>query len=192
MMVLPGFLIGLPVLMQIPSMCAAVVFSRHEVGLSNLANPTEGAWLAMALTVLPQGLIGLMVCAMFGAAADSADAALNSNAGFFVRNVYLRYLHPGASDRQQIVVGKVVTAGFGILTIVIGLLVNSLRSLNLFDLLQLLNAMLLPPMIVPMVLGLIIKKTPDWSGWSTCWWGCSRLPSLPPCFHRPWPDGFWD
>lgn len=167
MMVLPGFVIGLPVLMQIPSMCAAVIYPDMKSVFPHLANPSEGAWLAMALTVLPQGLIGLMVCTMFGAAADSADAALNSNAGFFVRNVYLRYLHPGASDRRQILVGKLVTAGFGALTILIGLLVNSLRSLNLFDLLQLLNAMLLPPMIVPMVLGLIIKKTPDWSGWST-------------------------
>jgi len=167
LMFLPGLLILLPVLIQLPSMCAAVVYPQIGLVFPNLKSPEEGAWLAMALTVLPQGLLGLMVCAMFGAAADSLDAALNSNAGFFVRNVYYRYINRTASDSRQIIIGKLVTAGFGVLTIGVALMVNSLRTLNLFDLFQILNAMLLPPMIVPMVLGLIVKKTPDWSGWST-------------------------
>jgi len=167
MMVLPNIVLLLPVLMQIPSMCAAVVFPDMASIFPNLKSPEEGAWLAMALTVLPQGLVGLMVCAMFGAAADSADAALNANAGFFVRNVYHRYIRPEASDFHQVVVGKLSTLALGVVTIGIGLMVNSLRTLNLFDLFQMLNALLMPPMIVPMVLGLVIKKTPDWSGWST-------------------------
>ena len=167
MLCLPGLFLMLPVLMQLPSMCAAVLYPDIGGVFPQLKSPEEGAWLAMAFTVLPQGLVGLMVCAMFGASADSADAALNSNAGFFVRNVYARYIAPGASDARQIVVAKIVTACFGAITIVLGLLVNSMRSLNLFDLMQILNAMLLPPMIVPMVLGLVMKRTPDWSGWST-------------------------
>ena len=167
MMMLPGLIILLPVLIQLPSMCAAVVYPEIARVFPNLKSPEEGAWLAMALTVLPQGVLGLMVCAMFGAAADSLDAALNSNAGFFVRNVYYRYINRSASDSRQILVGKLTTAGFGVLTVGVALMVNSLRTLNLFDLFQILNAMLLPPMIVPMVLGLVIKKTPDWSGWST-------------------------
>jgi Na+/proline symporter len=184
MMVVPGFLLGLPILTQVPSMCAAVVFPDMQSVFPQLSNPNEGAWLAMALTVLPHGLIGLMVCTMFGAAADSADAALNSNAGFFVRNVYLRYIRPEASARNQILMGKAVTASFGLLTIIIGLMVNSLPSLNLFDLMQLLNAMLLTPMTVPMVLGLIIKKIPDWSGWSTVVAGLVAA-SLSMTFYTP-------
>lgn len=166
-MLLPSFVILLPLLMQIPSMCAAVLYPDLSTVFPNLKRPEEGAWLAMALTVLPQGLIGLMVCTMFGAAADSTDAALNSNAGFFTRNVYKRYIRPDASEKNQVLVGKLVTLTFGIITIGVGLAVNSLRTLNLFDLFQVLNAMLLPPMIVPMVLGIFYKHTPDWSGWST-------------------------
>ena len=123
--------------------------------------------MAMAFKVLPQGLLGLMVCAMFSAATDTADAALNSNAGFFVRNVYIRYIRPDASEKRQLIVGKITTVIFGLLIIVLGLGVNAWRTLNLFDLFQLLNAMLLPPMIVPMVLGMFIRRTPAWTGWST-------------------------
>lgn len=167
MMTVPGLIILLPLLIQVPSLCSAVLYPDLGAVFPQLKKPEEGAWLAMALTVLPQGLLGLMVCTMFGAAADSADAALNANAGFFVRNVYVRYICPQASDMRQIVIGKVVTALFGLVTVGVALMVNSLRTLNLFDLFQILNAMLLPPMIVPMVLGLVIKRTPDWSGWST-------------------------
>jgi Na+/proline symporter len=167
MLSLPGLFFLMPIVTQIPSMCAAVLYPDIGKLFPQLKSPEEGAWLAMALTVLPQGLAGLMVCTIFGAATDSADAALNSNAGFFVRNVYARYICPTASDTRQIIVAKITTTCFGVITIVLGLLVNSMRSLNLFDLMQLLNAILLPPMIVPMVLGLVIKKTPGWSGWST-------------------------
>ena len=157
----------LPIFMQLPAICAAVVYPNIAGVFPQLKSPEEGAWLAMALTVLPQGLIGLMVAMIFGATADSTDAALNSNAGFFTRNVYLRYIRPQASEKNQVFTGKIITGIFGLITIGVALAVNSLRDLNLFDLFQVLNAMLLPPMVVPMVLGLFIKRTPDWSGWST-------------------------
>jgi len=163
----PTFLLLAPVLYQLPSLCAATVFPDLHAIFPNLQQPEEGAWVAMAFKVLPQGLLGLMVCAMFSAATDSADAALNSNAGFFVRNVYIRYIRPTASEKHQVIVGKITTVCFGVLIIALGLGVNALRTLNLFDLFQVLNAILLPPMIVPMVLGLFIRRTPAWTGWST-------------------------
>ena len=165
MMLLPFLFV--PLIIQLPSFCAAVVYPNIGEIFPNLKKPAEGAWLAMAMTVLPQGLMGLMVCAIFGAAADSADAALNANAGFFVRNVYIRVINPAASQERQVLVGKIVSIIFGGVTIALALMVNSLRTLNLFDLMMLLNAMLIMPMMVPMALGILIKNTPGWSGWSS-------------------------
>ena len=167
MIVLPNVVILMPFLMQLPSLCAAVIYPDLGGIFPCLKKPSEGAWLAMAMAVLPQGLLGLMIAAMFGATADTADAALNSNAGFFVRNVYLRFFNPGASDKRQVVVAKITTTCFGGFTIVLALVINSLRSLNLFDLSMLLNSLLLIPMLVPMFMGIFIKKAPGWSGWST-------------------------
>ncbi len=186
---LPGLVLLLPILTQIPSMCAAVLYPDLRQVFPQLKSPEEGAWLAMAFTVLPQGVLGLMVCAMFGAAADSADAALNSNAGFFVRNVYVRWIRPDAPEKRQIVIGKIITTAFGVITIGTALLVNSLRSLNLFDLFQILNAMLLPPMIVPMVLGVFIKRTPDWAGWSTVITGLACAVVAKGLYSAAWVQG---
>ena len=167
LIIAPNLIFLLPLVMQVPSFCAAVLYPDMTKIMPGLKEPAEGAWLAMAMTVLPQGLLGLMVCAMFGATADSTDAGLNSNAGFFVRNVYLRFMNPNASDARQMVVAKLTTGCFGILTILMALAINSMRTLNLFDLLMLLNSILTLPMLVPMILGIFIKKTPGWSGWST-------------------------
>lgn len=186
---LPGIIFMLPLLTQLPSMCAAVLYPDLQQVFPQLKRPEEGAWLAMAFTVLPQGVLGLMVCAMFGAAADSLDAGLNSNAGFFVRNVYVRWIRPDAPEKRQIVVAKITTTIFGITIIGTGLVVNSLRSLNLFDLFQILNAMLLPPMIVPMVLGVFVRRTPDWAGWSTVLAGLAGAVLTKGLYSAAWVQG---
>jgi Na+/proline symporter len=163
MMTIPG-LLGLPILMQLPSMCAATVFPDLHALFPNLRNPEEAAYVAMAFKVLPQGLMGVMICGMLAA---SMDLPLNYFAGIAVRNIYIRFIRPEATDRQQLWVGRAATIGFGVVMIACGMAVDALRTINLFDFFQLFNAMAMPPMMVPMVLGLLIRRTPSWSGWST-------------------------
>lgn len=161
------FLIPLSVLMQLPAMCAATVFPDMAAIYPDLKIPEEGAFLAMAFHTLPQGMLGLLVCGMFAASMSSMDTALNRNAGYFVRNVYIKYLDREAGDQRQLMVGKVFTFLFGVVIILIGLTVDELRNLNLFDLFQVLNAVVWLPSLVPVAIGIVYKKTPSWSGWST-------------------------
>ncbi len=160
-------LLLLCVILQIPAMCAAIVFPNLEAIFPSMAHPEEGAFLAMCFKVLPQGLLGLVVVAMFTSTMDTLNDALNMNSGFFVRNVYLKYIHRNPSEVLQVLVGKSATIVLGLLMITLGLAINSMRTENLFEFFQLFNAMVLPPMMVPMVLGIFIKRTPAWSGWST-------------------------
>lgn len=76
-----AFLLPLGVLMQLPAMCAAVVFPDLGAVFPNLKVPEEGAFVAMAYRTLPQGLIGFMICGMFAANMSTMDTALNRNAG---------------------------------------------------------------------------------------------------------------
>lgn len=161
------FILPLSILMQLPAMCAATIFPDMSLLFPDLKIPEEGAFLAMAFHTLPQGMLGLLICGMFAASMSSMDTALNRNAGYFVRNVYIKYLNKEASDHKQLIVGKVFTALFGVIIILIGLFVDQLRDVNLFDLFQILNAVIWLPSLIPAALGIIYKKTPGWSGWST-------------------------
>jgi SSS family solute:Na+ symporter len=165
-MLLP-VLTGFAILMQIPSMCSAVVFPDIAQQFPDLKHPEEAAWIAMAMHVLPDGLLGLIVCGIFAAAFDGLDAGLNGNAGFFVKNVYYKYINPRASEKRQLIMGKISTVVLGILTLGFALAINSMRTLNLFDFYQVFNAIILPSILVPVSLGMIIKRSPGWSGWSS-------------------------
>ena len=162
-----GLVLPISVLLHIPAMCAATVFPDMAAVFPNLKVPQEGAFVAMAFRTLPQGLLGLLLCGMFAASMGSMDTALNRNAGYFVRNIYIKYLNKEASEDRQVFMGKIFTAIFGCLLILVALGFDAMREINLFDVFLLLNAMVLLPSVVPVSLGTIIKRTPGWSGWST-------------------------
>lgn len=71
----------------IPPMTARMLFA-DQVAAINLPQPAEAAFAIAALNVLPAGLIGLVVVAMFSATTSSAAPLLNMNAAMVVRDVY--------------------------------------------------------------------------------------------------------
>jgi len=154
-------------IMLIPSMCAANIYPNMAAIFPNMKVPEEGAFLVMAFRTLPQGLMGLLICGMFAAAMSTMDTALNRNAGFFVRNIYIKYLNREASESKQLFAGKLFTLIFGLITIIIGIGVNYFRTMNMFNVMQVLTSMIALPSIIPMALGTIFKRTPGWSGWSS-------------------------
>ncbi len=162
-----GVFIPVVFVIQLPAICAATVYPDMAQVFPNLKIPEEGAWVAMAFRTLPNGLMGVLICGMFAASMSSMDTALNRNAGYFVRNVYIKYLKRGASETNQVAVGRVFTLIFGALMIVIGLGFDAIRQGNLFDVFQVLNSLVLLPSVIPVALGSVYKRTPGWSGWST-------------------------
>ena len=44
---------------------------------------------------------------------------------------------------------------------------RSLKELSLFDLMMSLSAMIQVPLLIPLIVGLFIKKTPSWASWAT-------------------------
>lgn len=156
-----------PLVAFTPIMAGAVLKFNLKEMFPHLKNCYEGAYLAIAQQVLPQGMIGMMVCAIFAATMSSMDTALNKNAGFFVKNFYAKFLRPHADEREQLFIGKLFSFIFGAIVMGIALLIAQNREADLFTLLLKLNVLLGYPLVVPMVLGILYRKTPGWSAWST-------------------------
>lgn len=157
----------LPILWSIPAFASVIVLPNLAGEYPMLQNPTEAAYAAMAMEILPAGLLGLLVCAIFAATMSSMDAGLNRSAGIIVRNFYLPVIKPNASEASQLLVGKIVTGIFGGLMILTGAFFSTLKSMPLFDLILIASAAVGIPVAVPLFLGIFIKRTPSWSGWST-------------------------
>jgi SSS family solute:Na+ symporter len=161
-----GSLIG-PLIWFIPSMAATILHPNLAGEFPALKAPHEAAFVAVCIDVLPQGLLGLMVCAMLGATLTSMDASLNKGAGVFVRSFYLPKIDPNCTEKRLLVVSKVCTLVFGALIILVAVEFSKFRTMGLFDLTNLLAASLLGPLALPLLWGLFFKKTPAWSAWTT-------------------------
>ncbi|MDN3681768.1 sodium:solute symporter family protein [Vibrio tapetis subsp. quintayensis] len=127
----------------------------------------DAAYLAFVQNVMPAGMVGLLMSAMFAATMSSMDSGLNRNAGIFVMNFYSPILRKEATQRELVIVSKITTIAMGLIIIAIGLFINSLRHLSLFDIVMNVGALIGFPMLIPVLLGMWIRKTPDWAGWST-------------------------
>jgi Na+/proline symporter len=163
---LVGGIVG-PLLWVIPPLAATVMFPDLAAVFPNLSKPTEGAFVAVALKVMPIGLIGLLLCAMFGATLTQMDAAVNKYVGVIVRSFYLPVVRPDAPEKHLLRVGKICTLGFGALIIALSLVINTHRSTDVFTLLNQLMVSVGLPLTIPVFLGLFYRHTPGWSGWGT-------------------------
>ncbi|KHT64379.1 transporter [Photobacterium gaetbulicola] len=131
------------------------------------AKATDFAYLYFVTEYMPVGMVGLLMSAMFAATMSSMDSGLNRNSGIFVKNFYLSILRPQASEKELVAVSKITSTVFGVLIILVALFINSLRGLSLFDTMMYVSALIGVPMTIPALLGIFIRRTPDWAGWGT-------------------------
>jgi Na+/proline symporter len=164
-----GYMI-MPVFWFIPPL-AAFTLAPHLLEQKLMNNPGEASYIAVCLAVLPRGMIGLMIAAMFSATIASMDVALNKNAGFFVKNFYQPVLRRHASDRELLIAGEISTVVFGVLIVALAMSVVTGSKISLFDAFLYLNAYLGLPLSIPMFLGMLIKRVPRWAGWGTTLFG---------------------
>ncbi|MEO0588534.1 MAG: hypothetical protein AAF078_12950, partial [Planctomycetota bacterium] len=90
----------LPLIVFLPIMASVWVVPDIDAMFPNLERPAEGAYIAIAMKVLPAGMIGLLLCAIFAVQMSSLDTGLNKSAGFIVCNFYRDMIRPKASERE--------------------------------------------------------------------------------------------
>ena len=160
------FLFGV-VIWFVPPMAARILFPDLHAQFPQLRNPGEAAFIAIAREVLPAGMLGLLVSGIFAATMSAMDAGLNKNAGIFVKNFYQPQFCPDGPDARLLRAGKLATLALGGIVISVALEMSRLRGLGLFLLMQRVSILIAAPIIVPLLLGLVVRNTPPWSAWST-------------------------
>lgn len=100
----------------IVALCSMVVFPTHADLRRALPHLDAGlighdmAYPAM-LTLLPHGLLGLLVASLASAYVSTMSTHLNWGASYLVHDLYRRFLRPAADERHYIFVSRCVTAG---------------------------------------------------------------------------------
>lgn len=160
------YLVGI-VIWFIPPMAARALFPDLHSQFPTLDHPDEAAFIAITRAVAPVGMLGLLVSGIFAATMSAMDAGLNKSAGIFIKNFYQPVCRPSAADAHLLKAGKIVTLGLGLIIIAVALRMSQLKEFNLFIYMQRVSILIGVPITVPLVLALLIRRTPSWSGWST-------------------------
>ena len=160
------YLVGI-VIWFVPPMAARALFPDLHGMFPNHDHPDEAAYIAITRAVAPVGMLGLLVSGIFASTMSAMDAGLNKSAGIFIKNFYQPICRPDALDRQLLKAGKIATLVLGFVIIVAALQMSELKQLDLFLKMQRISILIGVPITVPLVLALIVRRTPAWSGWST-------------------------
>lgn len=161
-----GLFLGGIVVWFLPPMLATLTHPDLAARFPALSAPAEGSFLAIAHSVFPVGMTGLLVSGIFAATMSSMDAGLNKNAGVFIKNFYQPILRPQATEPELLLAGKLTTVVLGLFVIAVAVFYSSIRNLTLFELMVKFQVLVTLPYVVPLVLGIIIRRTPGWTGWS--------------------------
>lgn len=128
------------------------------------ADPQE-AYILACRSVLPPGVIGLMVAAMFSATASSMSSTLNTFAGVLTDDVYRRLCRPQASESETVFAGRIFTIVIG-LYILAGALVLP-RFATYRDVVIVMGSLLGGSLMLPTLWGLWSKRVGPGVVWGT-------------------------
>jgi len=150
----------------IPPMVARLRF--HELVMSmGGSKPAETAYAVISMQLLPPGMLGLMVIAMFSATMSSMDTGLNTNAAQFVNDIYPAlcrwFKKKPVEGKKLLYLAQGWTIVLGIAIIMTAINFSNLKGVGVFRLMQELGAIFGSVIGVPMLLGIFIKKTPPWA-----------------------------
>lgn len=147
----------------IPPMAMRVLYPDLHALWPSLANPSEGAYAVASLTLLPHGLIGVMLAAMFSSTMANLSAQFNLKSAILTKDLYQALLRQHAGDRELLVVGWIATFMIGAATTGIAA-VMAASGQSVFHVMLTFNTLISLAYGPPALLGLAVRRTPPWSG----------------------------
>ncbi len=159
-----------PLLWILPVMGARLIFPDMALLWPNLQAPEEASFVSLAMLLLPHGMIGFVVAAILSATLGQANDAFNWLAAAVTKDVYVplrRRVGLGeATDRHQLRVAQGTMLGVGLAGVAMSFVVSRLGGAFDFGLKY--YSMFGPAFTMPVLLGLVYRRTPWWSGIAAC------------------------
>jgi len=157
--VLAGFLkLILPAIIVLPGL---VLFALHpEVLLlpwDQVQPQADRGYVRLLETIVPVGLRGLFLAALFGAIQSTVNSVLNSTATIITLDFYKEVIHPKATDERLVRVGVWSSAVVLVIAMVLAGFIQALSG-GLFVYIQSLYAFFAPPFAAIFLLGIAWRR----------------------------------
>jgi solute:Na+ symporter, SSS family len=132
----------------------AIAATQFLPGVEN----TREIYPLLCVSLLPAGMLGLAIAAMFAATMSSLSSEYNVCASVMTNDVYKRLFRSDASEKELVFIARVMTLVVGLVALGIAYWMSKSESTDLFRTMVTLFSVATPPVAVPMLLGLISRK----------------------------------
>lgn len=157
------YLVGTAVFYS-PALAARVLWPE-------LAN-TKEVYPLICRTVLPVGMLGMLIAAMFSATMSTLAGDYNAVASVLTNDLYRRSVRGDCTDRHLVLVGRLFTILVGVIVTAATLLMSRLQgSRDLFDTMAKVFGLFLPPVAVPMLAGMLWRRASSLGAALALWVG---------------------
>ena len=151
----------------VPPIVGRLLFSSEIDAVEGIKS-VDAAYAIVAKNLLPPGLIGLVLIAMFAATMSSMDSALTGTAAVVIKNVYLPFRRllkkAELTDDRQLLTGRIVNFSLGLWAIFWAWYLGRSSSQNgLFEVMLNIMVMIAAPASLPFACALFVKKVPSWA-----------------------------
>ena len=137
-----------PLVFLLPAVAAKIMFP--------VLPDKEMAYITVSAKLLPPGLMGVMISAMFAATMSSLNAEFNSISSVLTTDIYKRIFRPKASEKELLRLARIFTLLTGVLILIGGIFVADFGGA--FEANKLFTGIFAIPIGIPLIFGLLLKK----------------------------------
>ncbi len=143
--------VSIPFLIVMPGIMAVHLYP-------DLITTPDQAYPVLIRELVPPGLLGIMLAALFGAVLSTFESLLNSAATIFSLDIYQRHWRPAAEPAQLLRVGRWAT----LVLFLVGCLWAPIvgRAGSVFQYIQMFWGFISPGIVAAFVVGMVSPRTP--------------------------------
>lgn len=158
--VFAGYLkVLMPVIVVIPGLILFAQYPEDMLLPWEMVKPNaDQGYIRLVQELVPIGLRGLLLAALFGAIQSTVNSVLNSTATVFTLDIYKRVFFPRASEKALVKVGVISSVVILIVSIALALYIQSLQGVSLFVYIQTLFTYFAPPFAAIFLIGVLWKR----------------------------------
>lgn len=146
-----AYLSGVLMFLGSPLMFLPAILARKFMPDLVAQGKTADVYVMMLMTLLPIGMIGVVVAAMFSATMAAVSSDLNAIAGVLTKDWYQRKWNPEANEKMLLLVGRLYTAALGGIIISLSLWLAHSHLQSIFQLMVTVLGVLVAPTLLPVL-----------------------------------------
>jgi SSS family solute:Na+ symporter len=153
-----GILFGATLKLIIPFIVIFPGIIAYELYGNEIVNPDE-AFPMLIKNLLPAGMAGGMLAALFGATLSTLDSLLNSAATIFTIDIYKPFINKNASGSKLVATGKITTLILMLLACIWAPIISGFEG-GLYLFIQQYWGFLQSGVVVAFIIGMVWSKVP--------------------------------